>query len=73
MIDSIIDVTLLTSRISSPIAGRADSGGGVESGKAVIWKSVQTWTAVQKRQGYWTSFFKTFFLFAIVIYNTYTY
>jgi hypothetical protein len=65
MIDSIIDVTLLTSRISSPIAGRADSrgGSGVESGKAVIWKSVQTWTAVQKRQGYWTSFFKTFFTY----------
>jgi hypothetical protein len=62
MVDTIIDTTLFTSRISPAIAGRAIEGnGGEESGRAIIWKSVQTWTAVKKRQGYWSSFFKTFF------------
>jgi hypothetical protein len=65
MIDSLIDTTLFTSRISNSIAGRSVDGvsGGAESGKAVIWKSVQTWTAVKKRQSYWSAFFKQFFLY----------
>ena len=75
MIDSILDITLFTSRISGAIASRGNDsrGGGVESGKAVIWKSVQTWTAVQKRQGYWSTFFKVFFTYLGKMDKTYAF
>jgi hypothetical protein len=63
MIDELIDTVLFTSRISSSIASRTSgrNSGNNDSGKAVIWKSVQTWTAVKKRQSYWSAFFKSFF------------
>jgi hypothetical protein len=53
-IETMLYMVFFTSRISSPIAGLDDKGGNVESGRALKWKSINTFSARNRKQLYWT-------------------
>jgi hypothetical protein len=60
-IEMMIRQIFFTSRISAPIAG-LEQGGAVESGRALKWRSVNTFAAVSRRRIYWGKALKLFFM-----------
>jgi hypothetical protein len=60
-IKSMMKQLFFTSRLSAPIVGMETEGGGVESGTALKWRSVNTLTALGKRHLYWSTAIKKFF------------
>jgi hypothetical protein len=61
-IKSMMKQLFFTSRLAAPIIGLdSDTGGNVESGRALKWRSVNTLTALGKRRIYWTNAITQFF------------
>ena len=61
-IKMMIRQVLFTSRISSPIAG-FEEGNQVESGTALKWRSINTFSSLGRRRIYWGEAIRTFFLY----------
>jgi hypothetical protein len=64
-IKMMIQLVLFTSRISNPIAGFFfdNSGGQVESGRALKWKSINTNSMITRKRKNWNEAFQTFFTY----------
>ncbi len=54
-IEKMVKMVFFTSRISSPIAGLENdkSGGAVESGRALKWRSINTFSMINKKRRYY--------------------
>jgi len=64
-IDKFVEMIMLTSRISTPIAGLTDRAGGqAESGRALKWKSINTFSMIGRKREYWEEAFRQFFWMA---------
>ena len=59
-IETMIEMVFFTSRISAPIAG-LDKGGNVESGRALRWKSINTFSMINRKRRYWEEDFRWYF------------
>jgi len=59
-IETMIEMVFFTSRISAPIAG-IDKGGQVESGRALRWKSINTFSMINRKRNYWEEDIKWYF------------
>jgi hypothetical protein len=64
-IKMMIQLVLFTSRISNPIAGFFfdNSGGQVDSGRALKWKSINTNSMITRKRKNWDEAFQTFFTY----------
>jgi len=62
-IKMMIQLVLFTSRISNPIAGFfSDDGGQVESGRALKWRSINTFSMINRKRKNWEEALQTFFV-----------
>ena len=61
-IDTMIRMIFFSSRISPPISGM-DQGGNVESGRALKWRSINTFAMINRKRKYWDEVLKRFFMF----------
>jgi hypothetical protein len=69
-IDKLIELTLFTSRISTPISGfnmNTRQGGQVDSGRALKWKSINTFSMITRKRKYWSEAFQKFFMYMDVM------
>jgi hypothetical protein len=69
-IDKLIELTLFTSRISTPISGfnmNTRQGGQVDSGRALKWKSINTFSMITRKRKYWSEAFQKFFMYMNVM------
>ena len=62
IVEKMISMIFFTSRISSPIAG-LEKGGVADSGRALKWRSINTFSAVQRRRVYYEAAHQKFFNF----------
>jgi hypothetical protein len=61
-IKTLIKLVFVTSRISAPIAGIEDlSGGQSESGRALKWRSVNTFSMINRKRKYFNQAIRNFF------------
>jgi hypothetical protein len=62
-IETLIQLILFTSRISNPIAGffTERTGSQVESGRALKWKSISTFSMIDRKRKYWNEAFRKYF------------
>jgi hypothetical protein len=59
-IDKLIEMVLFSSRISPALAGYV-KGGVAESGRALKWRSIATFSMLNSKRRYWEDFFYNFF------------
>jgi hypothetical protein len=59
-VDRMIEMVLFTSRISPALAGY-QKGGVADSGRALKWRSIPTYSMVNTKRRYWEDFFYSFF------------
>jgi hypothetical protein len=62
-VKQLIKLLFFTLRISAPIAGIDDTGGNVESGRALKWKSISTFSMVRRKRVYMEQMFNDMFRF----------
>lgn len=62
-VKQLVKMLFFTLRISAPIAGIDDSGGNVESGRALKWKSISTFAMVRRKRVYMEKMFHSLFTF----------
>lgn len=59
-IEVMVRMIFFTSRISTPISG-LDQGGNVESGRALKWRSINTFSMINRKRKYWNEVLRKFF------------
>jgi hypothetical protein len=67
-IDKMIELAFFTARISAPISG-LDKGGQSDSGRALKWKSINTFAMINRKRIYFNKFIKSFVQYWCIMNN----